>query len=804
MRVPLSWLADYVPLRLTPEEMAHRLTMAGIETEYDAGTGAEWGDLVVVGEVVNLEPHPNADRLRLATVNTGSETQRVVCGAPNIAVGQRIAFAKVGAKLTSGKTGQAIELTAATIRGVESAGMVCSSMELGMGEDHDGILVLDDDAPVGTPLAGLMGDDALEIEVTANRGDCLSVLGVAHEIAAITGETANEPDLDYQEGVEDVAKAVTVRIEDAALCYRYTATVTRGISVGPSPGWLKQRLEAAGLRSINNVVDVTNFVMLEYGQPLHAFDLNEVKDSTVIVRTAGEGEIFTSLDDAEHTLQPPMLLITDPQRAIGLAGVIGGQNSEMTSDTTDVLLESATFSAINTRRTSGALRIRTEASLRFEKGLNPDLAERALRRATALILETAGGTASRGIIDEYPNPIEPPKLLFTNTHMRRVLGAEFPQTQVIGVLRSLGFRVDAVDEDKLLVVPPYWRADINIEEDVIEEVARTIGYDIIPAEPLSGRVPETLPQPERDLREEVRDVLVGAGLQDTISHSLVSYASLERVGAAGAGLPEPLRTANPMSREHECLRTSLRGAMLEAAGPVVRQPGGAAAMFELGHVFIPRDGGLPDEREMLTGLVAGERAATIWEGQGSLDFFDAKGVVETVIERLGLTPLFQRGDDPLLHPGRTAGVVIGGETVGVVGELHPSVVERFDIDAPKAALFELDLSAVLKHVPWLRHEFRAISRFPVATRDLALVTGTDVEAGLLRAMIEDHPLVVRATLFDLFEGEGLPEGTKSLAFRLDMQSTEGTLDTAQLNAAVDELVKRLERETGARLRGQVP
>ncbi|MEE8518266.1 MAG: phenylalanine--tRNA ligase subunit beta, partial [Dehalococcoidia bacterium] len=711
----------------------------------------------------------------------------------------------------SGKTGEPMELTAATIRGVESAGMVCSALELGIGDDHEGILVLPQDAPVGTPLAELMPDDALEIEVTANRGDCLSVLGIAHEVAAISGQTVTEPSAEYAEGTEDIDDLVQVRIDDPDLCYRYAATAVRGIKVGPSPAWLQRSLVQAGQKPINNVVDVTNFVMLEYGQPLHAFDLTQVRDHTVVVRAAKENEEFTTLDGESHVLRPPMLLIADPQRAIAVAGVMGGLNSEMTDATTDVLIESATFNAINTRRTAAALRSRTEASLRFEKGLNPELAERAVRRATALILETAGGTAARGISDTFPGVKEQDKILFTNGHMRRVLGTTFQQQQVIEVLRALGFTVDAIDEEKLLVTPPYWRSDVSIEEDLIEEVARTIGYDVVPEEPLAGQVPPSIPQPDRQLREELRDLLVQAGMQETISYSLVSRASLEQVNGVGGGRPEPVQAANPMSREQEYLRTTLRGSLLKSAAVALRHPPGNVALFEIGRVYIPRENDLPDEQEKAVGVFGGATSDTLWTNETEVfDFYEAKGALQTALERLDVNPSFERGSDDLMHPGRTATVFANGVEIGVVGELHPSVISSFDFPTSPIAMFEIDVAALAQQVQWLRHHFHPYSRYPSAVRDLALVVDEEVTAEQLQSVIDSHPLVVRSTLFDLFAGHdaaggqrgtaGLTAGKKSLAYHLELQSEQGTLSPEQLTEAVTGLVKLLEKETGATLR----
>jgi len=800
MRVPLSWLAEYVTLTLPPTELALRLTMAGIESYYEPGPSAGWGN-VFVAHVLEVNPHPNADRLRLAVVDAGGDPQTVVCGAPNLAVGQKIAFAEVGARVLNGHTGKAMELTAAKIRGVESAGMVCSSMELGLSGDHDGIIVLPEDAPIGMRLAEYMPDDAIEVEITPNRGDCLSMLGIAHEIAAFTSQTINEPSSAYTEGGPPVDDGITVRVEDPELCTRYTASIVRGIQVGPSPRWLRQRLEQAGQRSINNVVDVTNFVMLEYGQPLHAFDLSTVADATVVVRAAKADEEFTTLDGEQHTMQPPMLLIADPEKAIGVAGVMGGANSEMTDATTNLLLESATFNGINTRRTSGAMKIRTEASIRFEKGLNPELAIRALRRATALVIETAGGVADTGISDTAPGEVEPLKLLFTQGHMRRVLGAQFQQVNVIRVLRSLGFYVGAVDEDKLLVSPPYWRTDIAIEEDVIEEVARTIGYDAVPEVALAGQVPASIEDPERAVREEVRDLLVRGGLQETISYSLVSKELLELVGAAGPDLPEPLHTVNPMSREQEFMRTSLRGAILRSAATGLRQPPGQVALFEMGRVFLPRPDDLPEEREHVVAIFGGSTDDSLWEkGGDGLDFYAAKGVVEAMLERLGMEPSFERGEDVSLHPGRTARVLANGTDIGVIGELHPRMIASFDFPIDKIALVELDLGKLAGGVQWKRHQFASFSRYPSADRDLALVVDADVPAERLLAAMEEHELVVRVLLFDVFEGEGLAPGKKSLAYRLTLQSTEGTLTAEQMNDAVAQIVRRAEAETGATLR----
>ena len=803
MRVPLSWLAEYVPLRTPPAELARRLTIAGLETAYDPGPGGGWAN-VVVGRVEDVRPHPNADRLRLADVDLGGERRTVVCGAPNVAAGQKIAFARLGAMLVNGKTGEPMELTAAVIRGVESAGMVCSERELGLSDEHEGILVLDGDAPVGAPLSDVLpSGGALEIEVTANRGDCLSVLGVAHEAAASAGERVAEPPADYPEAGAPILDAVSVEIADAELCSRYACALIRGVRVGPSPDWLRKRLQDAGHRPINNVVDVTNYVMLEYGQPLHAFDMDAVRDARIIVRPAVEGERFASLDGQEHALRPPMLMIADPERAIGLAGVMGGANSEMTASTRNVLLESATFNAINTRRTANALKLRTDASLRFEKGLNPELAERALRRAVRLILETAGGEAAQGVCDVFPGARPAPRIPFSHAGLRRLLGADFSEAQTRATLGSLGFAVEDAPDGAMTVTPPYWRTDVHIEDDVIEEVARIIGYDAIEGAPLEGPVPGAIPHPERTLREETRDALVAFGLQETISRSLVS-----REDAALPGGLEPLAVHNPMSQEQTSLRTSLRPALLRGAAAATRRWPVIVRRFEVGRVFIPRPGDLPDEREMAVVVLAGPREAPHWErgaaggdAPESADFYDAKGVAEALLARLGASASFQRASDPMLHPGRAAAVLVNGEQVGVVGELSAAALRAHDVPASCAAVLEIDLTRLAPYVPLMRSSFAPFSRYPSATRDIAPDLRAGVPAQDALDIIKAHPLIVRATPSDLFEGGALPEGVKSLTFNVEFQSQERTLTAGEVNDAVASIRKRMEDELGATFRG---
>ena len=810
MRAPLSWLKKYVPVELPPRELAHRLTMAGVEVGEVEEIGGDWDrDKVMVGRVVKVDRHPNADRLTLPTVDLGNdETMTVVCGAPNVAGGQKIAFAREGARLFSARSGKVEPLKSARIRGVLSSGMVCSALELGLSEEHEGILVLDDDAPVGTPLADYLGDAVLDIEVTPNRPDCLAILGVANEVASLTGQTVTEPDLSYPEAGRPIEDQVRIEITDPELCYRYTASLVTGVKIGPSPRWMQDALVKAGQRPINSIVDITNYVMLEYGQPLHAFDFDRVKERTIIVRAARAGEVLVTLDGERRTLEPPMLTIADAEDAVGLAGVMGGANTEMHEGTTSVLLESASFDPINTRRTASALRLNTEASHRFERGIRAELAPLALRRATQLILEIAGGEAAQGIIDLYPGEKERPAVRISRERIKRVLGVDYEMSEVEGVLGSLGFERsdDSQAEDAILVKVPYWRSDISIEDDLIEEVARITGYDNIPMTTLSTPIPHHEPQTHRSLREQVSDLLAAAGMQEIISYNLTSLESLKAVQALD-DVAEPLRVANPMSGEQEYLRTSLRGSVLSTLASNRKTIGtGGIRIFEVGRVFLPRDKAkerhLPEEKEMLAGALSGPRFLPSWRvPSGEMDFFDAKGVLESVFSALGLRVEYERADDAILHPGKTARLSCGGTAIGVVGEVHPTVRARFDLGESPVALFEIDIESLTNAMSEAGRPYKSTSRFPQSHRDLALIVDQDVPSARVQAIIEAQGLVVGSAPFDVYSGEGVPEGKKSVAYAVTFQSTEGTLTSEQVDQAQDSILRRLEREVGATLRG---
>ena len=807
MLIPFSWLSQYVDITLPADELAHRLTMGGIEVG-DVITRGGW-DGCVVGHVRATRPHPNADALTLCEVDPGDGPPiEVVCGAPNVAAGQKICFARPGVTLLNMHTGRREELKPARIRGVVSEGMICSEAELEISDEHEGIIVLPDDAVVGAPLDDVLGDTFLELELTPNRGDCLSILGVAREIGAITGQPVRVPDISYTEAGPPVDSLAKVTIADPDLCHRYTASVITGITIGPSPQWMQDRLIRAGLRPINNVVDVTNYVMLEFNQPLHAFDLDTVTDRHVVVRRAADGEKFTTLDEVERTLTNDNLLIADPAQAIGIGGVMGGANSEITPATTNMLLESATFHPLNNRRTSTGLNLRTEASLRFEKGLRPELAPIALRRATQLILETAGGAAAAGIIDVYPEGDSPAAAVpLTVGRLRQVLGMDLDIARAESVLGSLGIVTHRTGPDRLEANPPYWRSDIAIEEDLIEEVVRIIGYDEVPTTMLSSPIPYHQPNPMTALKDALRDALAAAGMQETISYPLVSPDDLARLGAGSDG-EALLRVANPMSAEQDVMRPTLAASILNTLAYNRGHNDGGFRLFELGRAFIPQAVGLPREVELAAGVMSGPRYDANWlSASEPLDFYDLSGALAAALGRMGVAVTFEADDQPLFHPGRCANIAVGAGapiSAGVVGELHPDICDAFDLGSDPVVYFELrldDMLATGADGGASQNRFQSLSRFPAANRDLALVVPADVPAAQVQRLIERVRLVERAELFDVYDGENVPHGTRSLAFRIHFRAADRTLTAEDVNRAVNGLTRALEREVGATVRG---
>lgn len=799
MRVPLKWLAEYVTGEWTAEYVAERLTLAGIEVGSVERVGQSWVG-VDVGVVVDVQAHPNADRLRLVTVDCGTSPSTVVCGAPNVAAGQKVAFAHVGAQLIDGYSGKPATLKPAKIRGVLSEGMVCSEKELGLSDDHTATIELPPDAPVGMSLADYMGDVILDLELTPNRPDCLSIVGVAREVAALCGGTLQLSDVTFSCSDVAVEDLITVSIEDADDCHRYCATVVKNITLGPSPSWMQARLKACGIRPISNVVDITNYVMLEYGQPLHAFDYDMLAGRQIVVRRARVGETFRTLDDVERTLSTDVLMIADGERAIGVGGIMGGSNTEVSAATSTVLLEAANFNRAVIRRGCAVLGLRTEASLRFDKGLHPDLALVAVTRATQLMVEICGGTAAGGVYDAYPLPVPQREVSLPSGEVQRLSGMDVPAGDTVHVLESLGFTRTCGDDSSTSFLVPYWRGDVIGPADLVEDVIRVLGYDHIPVgTPRFTTAAVTVPADLWDFKARLRNVMAGAGFQELLTYSLTSRDRLALLSPQGTLSEEPLAIANPMTREFACLRTSLRASLLDVLSRNRRREQAPVRMFELSRVYLSRGEELPDERETLCAIISGSREEASWHhGDREADFYDAKGVVEYLLATYGVVARFAPGDDAGLFPGRRADVLIDGERLGVVGQIHPAVARAFEVD-PNVLVVEIDVALLMAHSQDVV-EYQPLSRFPYSERDLAIVVDHDVAYERVAEVVEGFGLVAHARLFDVYTGEQIPQGKKSFAIRLLFQAPDRTLTDEEVNKVQHKLLSRLESAVGATLR----
>ncbi len=803
MKISLKWLGDYVDLKLAPKELAERLTMAGIEVKA-VNTMGGWGNMVV-GEVLAVNPHPNADRLKLATVSLSGQQLTVVCGAPNIAVGQKVPFAHVGARLIDGHTGEVVRLESAKIRGILSEGMVCSEKELGISDSHEGIMVLPSEAPIGMPLSEYLGDTIFDLEVTPNRPDCLCVIGIAREVAALTGQEVRSPKSDYEEEEQSIDALVSVNIASPDLCPRYCASLITGVAISSSPAWLQQRLKSYGMRPINNVVDITNYVMLEHGQPLHAFDYHKLKGQKIIVRRAEKGEAMTTLDEVERALDEDVLVIADGEKPVAIAGIMGGLESEVTDETTAILLESANFARATIRRGARRFQLNSEASLRFEKGLSRELPLVALKRATRLFQELANGKVVKGVVDVYPGKMKPEGILISTEEVKRLAGLEVGIDEIIRVLTSLGFECsqnviasEAKQSPQISVTTPYWRSDISCVADLVEEVVRIIGYDKIPTTMLSSTLPEQEPKPRLKLREKIRKIMVGLGFQEVLTYSLTSLEKLQKLSPELGS--EPLKVANPMTKEQEYLRPNLRAGLLTTLAHNQKVDEDGIRIFEIGKVFLPRGNELPQEKEMLCAVLSGAKSDLSWRGEkGELDFFDAKGVAENLLRVLGIATEFKPGSDQNLSPAESAEIISGGDSIGVLGVLHPRVAQDFEL-SETVCLIEIDLERLLTK-PIREKRYTPIYRFPAVSRDIALVVDEQISYRQVESIIRNFPLVTEVTLFDLYAGEQIPQGKKSFAIRIVYQSPDHTLTDEEVDEIQQKMLNRLNQELGATLRG---
>ncbi len=787
MRVSFSWLADYVTITMPASELADALTMAGLEVE------AVWDrydylQAVRVGRIARVAPHPNADRLRLCEVDLGDRRVQVVCGAPNAAEGMLSPLALPGTELPGGG-----RMEQSVIRGETSEGMLCSGGELMLGTDRSGLMALDPGLTPGAPLAEAMGlsDTVFEIGLTPNRPDCLSLIGIAREVAAIQGTPLRTPDIGLPPGRGNAHEATAVTIGAPDHCPRYAARLIEGIRIGPSPDWLRDRLLSIGLKPINNVVDVTNFVMMETGQPLHAFDLDFLAGERIVVRLASPGERFTTLDEKERSLDEGMLLICDAEKPVAVGGVMGGLNSEIQETTTRVLLESAYFDPVSIRKTAKKLGLATDASHRFERGVDPEGTLRAIDRAAQLILDVAGGTLIEGVVDERPKRVGPERIDLSVSATNELLGIQVTDDTVRERLRSIGFSVDPAGPDRLSVLPPSFRVDVTRPQDLMEEVARLYGYNRIPTTsplmPAEARVPSA----SLLLRNRIRDLMTGFGFTEAINYSFIQPDAPDRLR-----MPEgdPRRNGvalrNPLTEDQSVMRTSLLPGLLSNMGWNRARQVRDLKLFEVGKVFIGnRSKELPDEPQMAAGLWTGNRTAPTWLArETSCDFFDMKGIVEGLLEGLRIRDArFTRMPDDrccYTRTGHTARIRVADTEIGQVGEVHPETLRRFDLKGT-AFYFELDLDRLLPLVPEVR-QTADIPRYPAVDRDITLIIDKGTEAAAVRDAIRSSgiagaDLIEAITFLDAYEGKNIPAGHRSLSFRITYRSPEETLEDDRVN-----------------------
>ena len=791
MKVTWSWLGEFLELDLSLEEIAERLTMGGIEVEGMTRIGTGLSD-VVCAEIEAVTPHPQADRLRVCTVRTGQgESRQVVCGAPDVTVGQKVAFAPAGSTLPGGKS-----ITATEIRGVASSGMLCSGAELDLNDDAGGLLLLPPESGVGLAVGELLGatDTVIEVSITPNRGDCLSVLGLAREISALTGQRLRVPSLSVVESGEPIDELIDIRIADADLCARYVGRVISGVRVGPSPLRLQNRLRAVGLRPINNVVDVTNYVMIERGQPLHAFDYDRLPAGEITVRRAREGEILRTLDGEYRRLTVDDLLITSGDVPVAIAGVMGGENTEVSGTTTRVLLESAWFAPASVRQTSKRLGLRSEASFRFERVTDVAGVPAAADRAAQLIVALAGGSVAAGRREAYPRPQRPAAIELRPQRVEDLLGTRIDSDAIAKRLRDFGMDIrGGAAGAPLVVVPPSYRSDLTREIDLIEEMARSLGYENLPATTPNCALTGAGEPPKRARQRSLAGLLLGLGMDESVMLSFCSpqenalFPGLQKASAA-------VEVINPITQESSELRRSLCSGLLNVARHNLTQGNGSLATFSIGKVFWPY-GDAYEEGLRLGGLIYRSLPSLGFGSRGAqAEFEDIKGIVESVLEQFRLSPEWRSAEAvSSFHPGQTAQLSFDGRPLGIVGRLHPRLAEEQGIEAP-CWIFELDLEFLLNYEP-PPISFKELSRFPAVVRDLAIVAAEEFESleviRFILGFAGGKGLVEHVELFDSYRGDPIPAGKRSLAYSISYRAIDRTLTDTEVNELHQELIRAL-------------
>jgi phenylalanyl-tRNA synthetase beta chain len=844
MKVPVSWLTDYIDIDLSITDLAHRLTLAGLEVEEirfvglplpdDVGqdvqtyiTGLAWDpEKIVVGEIHEVMPHPNADRLVLCRLYDGKQEHTVLTGAPNLFeyMGEgpldeplKVAFALEGARIYDGhKQGfEPFTLKRAKIRGVESYSMVCSEKELGISEDHEGVIILDADAPVGMPLAEYMGDAVLDITLTPNIARDANIIGVAREVAALTDNELKPPDYKVNWSGPKLGGRVALEIKNPELNPRFVLGLVEGIEIGESPYWVQRRLHLAGMRPINNIVDATNYVMLEVGEPLHAFDYDVLVDRaggnapTIITRLPEKGEKLKTLDDVERELDDFTVLVADTAGALSIAGVMGGEESEVSDKTTRVLLEGAAWNFINIRRTTASQNLSTEASWRFERGVHPAQAERGVRRGLMMIQELAGGEIAEELVDEYPLPSDKVKVEITQSDIVRWLGVHIPSEEIANILRDLEFEVE-IEGQSVSAVPPDHRLDIGSgiigKADLMEEIARIYGYDRIPETMIADEIPPLYGNPKLEKEERLRDLLAGLGLQEVVTYRLTTPEAEARLLPPGSEdeHQDYIRLENPISSDRVVMRRKVLPGILTVVERNVRFRD-RVAIFEIGPIYLPEEGELlPEEPLRLSLALTGPRSLRTWQeaDRSPMDFFDLKGVLQTFLGGMGIEDVhFESVEHPSYHPGKSAMLIVKDQPAGIFGELHPLVKERYDLLETPMLIAEIDVEKLLSALP---DEIMVenVKTYPPVYEDLAIVVDEGVNAERVEQIIREAGagLLEDVQLFDLYHGKQLESGKKSLAYALIYQAGDRTLTDEEVAAVREKIVKAIESEIGARLR----
>lgn len=792
MKVPIRWLKDYVDVDINAKELGDRLTLSGSNVE-EVITSDDEIQNVVTGKILKIEPHPDAEKLVICQVEVGEkEPIQIVTGADNMKEGDIVPTALHGSCLPGG-----VKIKKGKLRGVVSNGMMCSSEELNVEVENPvhGLMILPPDTPVGKDIKSVLGIDnaVIDFEITSNRPDCLSILGIARETAATLNTKFKNPNTSYKSlSSEKIEDRIKVEVRDT-LCRRYIARGVKNIKIVPSPQWMQERLAEAGVRPINNIVDITNFVMIELGQPMHAFDSREITTGTIVVERAYEGEMFTTLDNVERKLNSDVLNIKDGDRTIGLAGIMGGLNSEVKEDTKEIIFESANFDGTNIRVASGKLNIRTEASGRFEKDLDPNLAELAIDRACALVEELNAGEVMQGTIDIYPKKAETHQLSVDSVWVNKFLGTDINKEDMKDYLDRLELKTE-IEGNNLVITVPTFRGDINIREDVAEEIARIYGYNNVPTTMIKSVSVRGGKSKKQQMDDLIIETMIGSGLNQAITYSFVSPKVFDKILVpSDSELRKVVSIKNPLGEDFSIMRTTTIPSMMEALGRNYSRNNDYVRLFELGKTYIPNDNinKLPKENNMITiGMY------------GDCDYLHLKGIVENILSALGITKasFARESENPSFHPGKTAALYIKKEKVGVLGEIHPDVRENYKVDE-RCFLAELNLDILYANSALMK-QYKPLPKFPAVTRDIAMLLDDEILVQQIEDIIsrQGGNLVEGVKLFDVYKGKQIPEGKKSVAYSITYRNETRTLTDAEVNKVHDKILRSLEYQLGAQLR----